>query len=728
MSRLRYAATIFLGAFLLFQVQPMLAKAILPWFGGTPAVWTTCMLFFQLLLLGGYAYAHLLAARLQTMTQVRLHAGLLAVSLFFLRILPAERWRPSGLEAPAWRIIMLLAVTIGIPYLVLASTSPLLQSWFRLEHPDRSPYRLYALSNLGSLLALVSYPFLVEPNLPLGRQALTWTLLYVLFAAGLAVCGWMVFRLKRKGEVAAQSSAALPNSSEGGTAPVASDPVAGLAAELKIGEAFPARSPREIPRVPTAVDRLLWAVLAACGSILLLATTNQLSQDVSVVPFMWVVPLALYLFSFILCFESDLWYWRPAWLGLFPVATIGVFWAMNRGVGMPLLLQILVYPLALFIGCMVCHGELARQRPSPEHLTSFYLSVAAGGAAGGFFVGIIAPAVFRGMWEFPFIWPVIGLLALVTLFRDPRSPLRRGRLWWAWVPLVAIFLVMCGASVLRLRTEREDVVTMSRNFYGVLKIEQSGREDAATAILTLMNGRIQHGFQYMVGPLRRVPVSYYGEGSGISLAVQTLRDRLTPKPRTLEIGVVGLGAGLMAGWGQRGDVIRFYEINPNVVRLSDKFFSYRKDTQAGVELVMGDARLSLEREAAEGKDPLFDLLVLDAFSGDAIPLHLLTREVFAVYWKRLKPGGVLAVHISNRYLNLGPLVRGLAAECGKQALLVENDDNAITGLDSSTWVLVTSDYLFINDPTVKSRTEKWPEGRTPIVFTDRYSNLFRLLK
>ena len=289
MSKLRYAATIFLGALLLFLVQPMLAKAILPWFGGTPAVWTTCMLFFQLLLFGGYAYSHYLAGRLPVRTQVRGHALLLVLSLLFLRVLPAARWRPDGNESPVLRIIVLLAATIGLPYFVLSTTSPLLQSWFRREHPGRSPYRLYALSNFGSLLALAAYPFVVEPRLTLRTQGKLWAALYVLFAAGVAWCGWSASRFGAK---------VAPESGSSG------------------GPADPAPAPARDRRTPSIADRLMWIGLATCGSVLLLATTNQLSQDVSVVPFLWTVPLALYLLSFILCFERDRWYFRPVWIGI----------------------------------------------------------------------------------------------------------------------------------------------------------------------------------------------------------------------------------------------------------------------------------------------------------------------------------------------------------------------------------------------------------------------------
>ena len=471
----------------------------------------------------------------------------------------------------------------------------------------------------------------------------------------------------------------------------------------------------------------MWIGLAACGSVLLLATTNQLSQDVSVVPFLWTVPLALYLLSFILCFERDRWYFRPVWMGLFVLAAAAALWAMDQGVGMPLRRQIFVYCAALFAGCMVCHGELARMRPGPERLTSFYLSVAAGGALGGIFVGTIAPALFNGMWEFPLVWPVIGIAALLALYRNPPPWLKGGRPLWAWMPMGCVAFALILGAAGRMHPVREDTIEVVRDFYGVIKVNRTGAGNILTTAHSLMHGRIQHGFQFEVGPLRTQPVSYYGESTGIGLAIRTLRGSAAA-PRPLEIGVVGLGAGHMAAWGKKGDSFTFYEINPDIVRLAEEHFTYLGDTPADVKLVMGDARLSLEREDALGGVRPFDLLVLDAFSGDAIPLHLLTKEAFAVFWDRLKPDGVLAAHISNRYLNLGPLVRGLAELSGREALLVENPKNTTNGSDSSTWVLATRSRAFLDDPAVRSEVTAWQIGEVPIVFTDGFSNLFKLLR
>lgn len=666
-----YTITIFLSAFLLFQVQPLLAKAILPWFGGTPAVWTTCMLFFQVLLLAGYAYAFWVA-RQSANRQRWIHLGLLAVSLLFLQILPDPSWRPHGTENPAWRILGLLGATISIPYLTLAATGPLLQSWFRGRYPDRSPYRLYALSNAGSLLALLSYPFGFEPWLPLRTQATGWATLFVVFAAVCAASAWR---------------ASLP---------------ATMAAE-----------PKAVP-LPARTDRWWWIVFPACGSVLLLATTNQLSQDVSVVPFLWVLPLSLYLLSFILCFDSDRWYHRGVWFTLWPLAAAGVCVALFWGVEMPLRWQVVAHSAGLFVGCMVCHGELARRRPAAGQLTSFYLSVAGGGALGGVIVSLVAPAVLPDLYEYHGVWVAMGGLLLVVLFRAGRR--------WAVVGYAVAVPALVVALVWQVHRTRESQVDIARNFYGVLRVKHDHYAGDNWPSTRLLHGRITHGMQFTEGAYQHEPVSYYAAGTGIGAALRAL-----PRgPR--RIGVVGLGAGVMAAWGQTNDVVRFYEINPAVVRLSDQHFTYRVATAARVELVMGDARLTLEREAHDPQTPPLDVLVLDAFSSDSIPLHLLTREAFAVYARRLQRGGVLAVHISNRFLRLEPLVRGLAADAGWSAVLISNEKDDATGTDQSTWVLVTSNAELLASPMVKVRQQAWAAEDAPLVFTDAYSNLYRLLR
>jgi len=695
----RYAVAIFLSALLLFQIQPVIAKYILPWFGGTPAVWTTCMLFFQVTLLIGYAYAHLSIRLLTPRRQAVLHGLLLLGCLALLPVIPSEAWKPDAGSSESWGILALLAVTIGGPYWVLSANTPLLQAWFSREKPGASPYRLFALSNAGSLLALVSYPFVVEPALSLRMQVYVWSGTFVVFAA---FCGWCAFRVFRSNGPADSTPAPQDTS----------DP--------------PAR--------PGWFDRILVLLLPACACVLLLATTNQMSQDLPVVPFLWVLPLALYLLSFIICFDRERWYWRPLWIPLLAAALGGVYYALNEGVELSSFAQVGIYSGALFVCCMICHGELARLKPHPRFLTGYYLLIALGGALGGAFVTLVAPRLFRGFWEFQGGLIACGLLLVVVLFRGRSG--REERLWVRGVRLgvgaTALgLLVFLGARFVRqARDDLDTVLTMSRSFYGVLRIDEVYDLDEDLMIRQLTHGRIYHGTQFLNPEYQYDPTSYYGPDSGIEAANNALRNRARAedRPPGIRIGVVGLGAGVVAAYGRRGDTVRFYEINPDVVRLSDEYFTFRADSPAATDVILGDARLSMERELARGEPGRFDVIVLDAFSGDAIPLHLVTREAMAIYLRHLAPGGVLAFHVSNRHIELEGLIRGLAAEAGLQDVLIEANEDSF-GYDASTWVLATACpklmELFEFQPGYLPWPDDWP---TPVVFTDDYSNVFRLLK
>ncbi|HEV2064873.1 MAG TPA: ferrichrome ABC transporter permease [Thermoanaerobaculia bacterium] len=767
---LAYALTIFLSAFLLFQIQPLIGKAILPWFGGAPAVWTTCMLFFQLLLLGGYAYAHALASLLTPRAQRRVHVALLALALaglalatFFWKspILPGPGWKPSGPESPVLRILAVLLVCVGLPYFLLATTGPLLQAWFARERPGVSPYRLYALSNAGSLLALLTYPFAVEPKLTLHAQALAWAGGFVLFAAG---CALLVFRSSASGEASVAAAAS--------------------AASVEVAAAEVA---------PTVGRRLLWLGLSACASVMLLATTNQLCQEVAAIPFLWVLPLCLYLFSFILCFENDRIYRR----GLFgPALALGigaVAYVLNEGFSAPLALQVAVYAFALFACCMVCHGELVRLKPGPRHLTAFYLMVAAGGASGGLLVGVVAPRVFDGFWEYHVGLFLAGLLAVVVLLQDGGSWLRAGRPWPALAVMLAftalalkvresswldaavahargafsspgqaafsaggllllavllaltravwwrrgrpVFAAAClsislgllGAALAAdIEGFRNGAVSVTRNFYGVLTVEEQNKEFPDFHLLRLRHGHIVHGFQYQSPEKRHLATSYYSDKSGIGLAILLHPHR----ELGLRMGVVGLGVGTIATFARLGDTVRFYDINPDVVRLSlgpHRVFTYVADCMGKVEVVQGDARLSLERELAQGRPQRFDVLAIDAFSSDSIPVHLLTREAISVYLSHLaRPDGILAVHISNRYLDLEPVVKGLAEELHLDASFVYVEDGGVFW--GSTWILLSPEGDVLQRSGIDENAEELDAEKHVRLWTDDYSNLFQVLK
>ena len=756
-----YALTVFLGAFLLFQIEPLIAKYLLPWFGGVPAVWTTCMLFFQILLLAGYLYADRLVRRLAPRRARAIHAALLAAALglmFLLAlvwkspILPDASWKPlGGSEHPIARLLLLLGAAVGLPFLLLSSTAPLVSAWAARTHPKARVYRLYALSNAASLAALITYPFFFERVFTIRGQAWLWSAGFLVFALASAWCA---------------TRAAGVESSPRVTAPTST-----------------------IAHRPSHIS--LWFLLSFCGSALLLATTNQMCLEVAAIPFLWVLPLCLYLASFVLCFESDRVYRR--WI-FGPLLAASLGWAglvLFTGYTVPIRTQVAAYSAALFAGCMVCHGELARSRPEPARLTSFYLTIATGGAAGGLLVAVAAPLLFRGFWEIHISLLLTALLAVAVLASDPKSWLRAGRPWPALPILLAAALLamrvhdpgffdsrrtavldalgttggriqvgVAAAALLLLVTRRSlwmrgnpalagaclagalvfygyvlaadlgefrrSADSISRNFYGVLTVEHLDRDDPAVERLSLRHGRIVHGFEYLAPEKKFEPTTYYGPQSGIGVAL-VHHPRRAAGP--LRVGAVGLGVGTLASYARPGDVFRFYEINPAVIRLSAlpaSLFRYVPEARGRIEVVRGDARLSLEREAAAHAEPL-DVLAVDAFSSDAIPAHLLTREALEVYFSRLAPDGILALHISNRQLDLIPIVRALADALDVDASLfdVKGDGQAIW---STTWVLLSRDDAVLDAPGIEAIAQDLPEEKRVRVWTDDYSNLFDALK
>ena len=694
----RYGAAIFLSAFLLFQVQPLLGRFILPWFGGGAAVWTTCMLFFQLALLGGYGYAHAIATRISPRRQAALHASLLVLSLacIVLGIAPAESWRPSGAEAPVRGILTLLMVSAGIPFVILSATGPLLQRWFSWQRPGLSPYRLYALSNAGSLLGLLTYPFVLEPALGLRHQALLWSAGYGVFVVVTIACA-----------VGLRRSAPAPHV-DNGTA-------AGPGTRWSV--------------------RLLWLALSGCGSLLLLSVTSQISQDVAPVPLLWVLPLTLYLLSFILCFADDRWYDRRLWGPAFALALVAAVVTIHQGTSTDIEVQVLVYASTLFAGCMVCHGELVRLRPDPSQLTAFYLFVAVGGALGGLFAGLVAPVLFNGLWELHLGLMLGYLLFAWCLLWAKGRPLDGVWLRDARAVAVAGAVALATGLGMHVQQDQAGAIALSRNFFGVLGVYEYDAGDEDWRRL-LWHGRVKHGGQMLAGVKWRQPTVYYGPQSGMALAINE-----HPRRRQgggagaggpgegLRIGMVGLGVGTVAAYGRSADTIRTYEINPEAVRLSDEYFRFRKDGAAREEIVLGDARISMERELAANNPQRFDVLLLDAFNSDSVPVHLLTREAFEVYWKHLKPDGILAVHISAIYLDLNPVVRGIAEAMGQTAIRITNARDSDAMISFSEWVLVTTNRTFLQNPKVRAAVKQWrPESPPGVVWTDDHSNLIQLLK
>ncbi len=669
---MHYAATIFLSSLLLFLVQPLIARLILPWFGGSAAVWTTCMLFFQALLLAGYAYAHLLNRLKSRRIQVAVHVALLAASLATLPIAPDASWKPLGSEEPVSTILKLLAVSVGLPYFMLASTSPLVQAWFSRARPGADPYRLFALSNAASLLALVGYPFAVEPFLTASEQVRLWSWGFAAFALACAVVAWVTPR-------GSDSSAE--------------------------------NSRRERTKANSV---LLWLALSATGSVLLLAVTNHLTQNIASVPLLWLAPLTLYLLTFIVAFSGGSWY-RP---GLFWIPVLAALAAMawllaGKSFQFDLTVQLCVFLAGLFLACLFCHGELYRLRPPAGDLTLFYLVVSLGGALGGFLVAVVAPLAFNAYYELG-----LGLIAAAVL-----AALRYSSL--GIVPraaALAVVFAVGGCAMYEAVEYGKDVRVSSRNFYGVLRVKEYGEAGEPEHLRRLLHGVILHGEQYLTGDYRRYITTYYRPESGVGAAILS-RQALGP----VRLGVIGLGTGTLAAYGRRGDVVRFYDINPRVVELAKSEFTFLGDSPAKVEVVLGDARLNLERESPQR----FDVLAVDAFSGDAIPVHLITREALRAYLRHMRPGGIVAFHVSNRYLDLVPVVARIAKEEGAAAALVQDDppDDDPSLRSRSDWVLVSRDARSLERPEIEKvdpvPAEDQPGWRT---WTDDYSNIVQILK
>ncbi|MCE9519449.1 MAG: fused MFS/spermidine synthase [Verrucomicrobia bacterium] len=669
---LLYSPTIFLSAFLLFLLQLIIAKQILPWFGGSAAVWTTCLVFFQSVLLLGYAYSDGITRWFSLRRQSIIHAVLLVLSLALLPIIPDASWKPTGAENPALRILLLLTATIGLPFFLLSTTSPLLQSWFARACPDKSPYRLFALSNLASMIALLGYPLVIERWIGAITQARFWSLGYAAFAILCCATAWRGMR-----STAVNPTMQLPDQSH------------------------------EPP--PTFFTQLLWAALAALGSVLLLAVTNHLTQDVASIPLLWVLPLSIYLLTFILCFDGRGWYQRDIIMSLVGVMLVIMSWCLAQyQFDLGFILQISIFSDGLFVSCMFCHGELNRLRPAPRHLTRFYLMISLGGAIGALLVGIIAPNIFSGVYELP-----VALASLAALWIYQMRGARRLYL----VAGVCLLLITVSASIFKIVMFSSKAKLITRNFYGVVRVLENDPGDADHFQRTLTDGTTVHGEQFPNGRYSRVPSTYYTANSGIGRTLNALGQK------NARVGIIGLGAGTIATYGKRGDVYRFYEINPSVIEIAQRDFSYLKDSAAKIEIVLGDARLNLEREPSQQ----FIVLAVDAFSSDAIPVHLMTREAISLYLKHLAPEGVLAFHITNKSLDLAPVLQRLAdAHDLKTACIIE--DRKDNKQYPSEWVLLTRSINFLEVDKIRnaaSAIQSRPDSR---VWTDDFNNVIQALK
>jgi hypothetical protein len=770
-----FALTIFLSAFLLFQVQLIVAKHLLPWFGGAPAVWTTCQLFFQVSLLAGYSYAHWLGSSTNLRRQGRIHLAFLFAAVVSLGLVTAwsgaplhapASMMPNGLERPVGLLLLILLLTVGMPFLVLSATGPLLQRWH--SHTTLSldqTYRLYALSNAGSLLGLLSYPFGIERLLDLSQQAGTWAMLFMLFAGGCGIVAWRM----------------------------------GLAGSTPTGAgAKPAVPDARVHAASVVPDRLrpwLWLLLSFSSSSMFLSMTNELSLEVAAIPFLWVIPLGLYLLTFIICFDRPGWYSRRWFIAAAALTTAVALPLSVAKLGVPIPYQILAHGLFLASFCMVAHGELARLRPGSSQLTQFYLIIASGGALGGAFVGLAAPSLFPDVWEFHVaalagwavfaaVWKAdrvspfntgdrwhfalftslvsivaahyfillanLGRTALVARY-DWRVPLVAGigvsllvclPLWrsrWAaaslWSSALVLLVLLASGAVLgkRVGDSQRSSQFAVRDFYGVVRVRVTELPGQSGFVRQLLDGNTIHGVQ-LLDPLRRnLPTAYYSPSTGVAAAVRhlTRADPVNPEAEEgVHFGILGMGAGAMAGFARTGDRVRYYELNPTVIRLStgpEPHFTFVRDCAGEVAIVAGDGRLSLERELRDGERQGFDLLAMDAFSSDAVPVHLLTEEAFRLYVAHLRnDDSILAVNITNRHLDLEPVVAAAARRLGLHGVRVDTKGDLPVPL-SSSWILLTRNPRGLEQPSIAEVSPR-PLGDREVPFTDQYSNLFRVLK
>jgi hypothetical protein len=763
-----YGITIFTSAFLLFQIQPMISKAILPWFGGTPAVWTTCLLFFQSILFAGYAYAHFSNTWLSRRNQAILHLIVIAVALVMIRVLPGASQQPAGDADPTRAILWILLVTIGLPYFILSATGPLLQAWFADTFPDRTPYRLYALSNVGSLLALLSYPFVFEHLFDLPSQGKWWTAGFIAFGIFCAYVAWQIW-LTFSG-ASARSSEAAAKSTE-------------------------AASPAEHETPPRWLQYFLWLFLPAFATATLMATINHVCTDTAPVPLLFVVPLALYLLTFIIAFDQPRWY-RPlltAVLTLFAIygaaqvqhqgvrridlydlgmtgRTAKVIAeklnlldvdedgdAISPGLRINFVVALAVNFLAMFGICMLCHGELTRLRPHKKYLTAFYLMISAGGALGGIAVSLLAPHVFRTLMEWPLTYFIaaIGAVTLVLYalvgtavrgYGESATPPETSRSITATLALVMLLiptsyilldLVECFFS------PSHNIVYQNRNFFGTITVrEQKERSEDGTYngpryAYVLRNGTTIHGSQFTTDGKRGLPTSYYATTSGIGRTLNFFRNN--PPPGGLRIGDVGLGTGTLAAYVTKGDFLTFYEINPAVIEMakSGNLFTYYRDAEdrgAKCDIKLGDARLTLENELKEPNLPRYHVLVLDAFSSDAIPTHLLTIEACKNYLPRIASlangdgaEGALVIHVSNRYLDLSRVVRATAEALQMPCVEIRNEEVSDKMILTADWMVLTRNEALL-DALRPHEEEADADALPPVLWTDARSSLFEILE
>jgi hypothetical protein len=683
-NRLLYGSAAFLSAFLLFLIEPLAAKQLLPILGGSSAVWLTCLVFFQTALLLGYLYAHWLTHSEDPSRQRRTHIFVITLALVALSfgvLLPPSSY--TGADHPILTIFRTLTRTIGLPFLLLASTSPLLQLWLS-QHETSSTgqpapvwYRLFALSNTGSLLALITYPTIIEPHLTLRTQRILWS-------AGFIVLSFLLYRLTAQPR-ASGSTTSLPD---------------------------------DTPAAPR-LHRWLWFLLPMAAAMQLAAVTAHITSNIAAIPLFWILPLAAYLLTFILAFDRPAFYRRAILIRVLVLMLASLGYALSKtDFSLPIILTIGFFLLECFIACLFCHGETYALRPArASEATLFYLLIAAGGATGTFLVAIAFPLIFSANYDLALAFFATALLAVAATWRDGWPQ----RLLWTTASVL-----LFGLTLALHHTYAQQSLVQVRNFYGTLRVKQTDAPIVHVPMRTLLHGAIQHGTQIFDPAFSHIPTTYYAIDSGVGLALRFCCNNPAPRPRN--IGVIGLGAGTLAAYGQPHDRIRFYEINPKVEPIARNLFTYIRDSFAEITVVPGDARTSLAAELAADNPQRFDVLAVDAFSGDAIPLHLLTTQALQLYLRHLAPNGILAFHVSNQYLDLPPQLALLAKSAHLEVRNVITGSFDARGEFRAEWVLMTYDPTFFTQSDIGPNADQIYTKPNLRLWTDDYSSLLPILQ
>jgi hypothetical protein len=690
---MQYFISVFISAFLIFQIQPIISKIILPWFGGGASVWTTCMLFFQSFLLIGYLYAYILTKILKVKHQIVVHLVFLLCSLFLLPYNISDIQNTLSSGPPTWAVLKVLFLGLGFPYLILSANTPLLQHWFTRETNGANPYRLYAISNIGSFLALVSYPVLIEPFMTLDWQVKLWSSIYYLFVLLVA---WIFLNVVKQNN---KDSHFIPE---------------------------------HIINPKIASFRLiLWFMLSALGVVLLVSTTNALTQNVPPVPFLWLAPLALYLLTYVVTFSNLGIYVRYLWLPFFMLLSFVALLIYFIGGQFDIITQLLIYLLILLCGCMICHGELNSLKPEQGNTTLFYLVLSGGGVFGSFLVSFVAKSLFDEFLEFPLAIFSVLVLATASLlwnkqyFLAEAKPILTGVVNNRHLSILAtgsafVALVwLIAFSKLNNQYQQYDIAK-ARNFYGILTVKDIAEDNVNER--RLIDGTTSHGSQSLPLSKSAVPLSYYRPGTGVQLVIEELSN-----DSNIQVGIIGLGVGALAAYGQSGDHYTFYELNPLVSVFANKYFSYLGSSNAAVDVKLGDARVTLQHELDLGQNNEFDLLIIDAFSGDLIPTHLMTHEAFLLYQQHIKTQGVMVLHLSNRHLSLLPVIIQHSNTLDMQVMLFETPGNG--NEHDAQWVVLTNNSRITQSQNLIYRQSVISkEQYKKVLWTDDYSSLLPILK